>query len=152
MRIRPAPFASCDACVAERQVGDRGSRHAQRRVVRAVVVARFVVDRRWRWRRGVGLEVDERERELEAADAVGDRVMDLLEQRGAPVVEPLDERELPQRTGPVERLLGERAAEVEQRALAAVARKRDAADVRIEVERRVVGERGGTMRSGAPTR
>ena len=93
-----------------------------------------------RLRLGVALEVDHRERELQAADAVGDRVMDLLQHRGAPAGEALDDRELPQRARPVERLLGERAAQVEQRAVVAGRGHRDDAHVRVEIERRIVGE------------
>ena len=93
-------------------------------------------------RRGIALEVDERERQLESADTVGDRVVDLLQERGPAVAQPLDDRELPQRPGPVERSLRERAAEVEDRAVVARRGNRDDAHVRLQVERRVVGELG----------
>ena len=43
-------------------------------------------------------------------------MVDLLEHRGPAILQAFDDRELPQRTGAVERSLGERAAQVEQRA------------------------------------
>ncbi len=92
--------------------------------------------------RGIALEVDESQREFQAADAVGDRVVDLLEQRGAAVGEPVDERELPERSGAVERLLGEHAAEVEERAVVGGCRHGDDAHVRVDVEGGVVGKLG----------
>ena len=72
---------------------------------------------------GIALEIDERHRKLQATDAVRDRVVHLLEQRGAAVPQPVDERELPERPRPVERLLRERATQVEKRALVARRRK-----------------------------
>ena len=54
-------------------------------------------------RHRVAFEVDEAQRELQPADAVGDGVVDALQQRGTTVGEPFDQRELPERTGAVER-------------------------------------------------
>ena len=84
--------------------------------------------------RGVALEVDEAERESHPADAVGDRVVDALQERGAPAFETLDDRELPERTRPVEGWRAERGREVEQLAVGAGRGQRDAAQVVIEVE------------------
>src|SRR3712207_9371201 len=67
-----------------------------------------------------------------AADAVGDRVMDLLDERRPAVGEVVDDHELPQGTGPVEPLHGHDRGEVEQRALAAGRRRPHEAHVRSE--------------------
>ena len=66
---------------------------------------------------GVGRDVEERRRQAHAADAVGDRVVELGEQRRAAVVEVVDDAQLPQRPGWIERLGQERAGDVEQPAL-----------------------------------
>src|SRR4029079_6526555 len=50
--------------------------------------------------------------------------------------------DLPKRPGAVERLLRERATRVEQRAVVARRRYRDDAHVRVEIERRIVGDLG----------
>ena len=65
--------------------------------------------------RRLALEVEQHHRHLHAAHAVGDGVVDLLDQRGPAVGQPLDDGELPQRAGPVEALHGDRRGEVEQR-------------------------------------
>ena len=95
-----------------------------------------------RARRGFGFEVEERERQLQAADAVADRVVDLLEQRGPSAGEPVDHREFPERPRPIERL----SASCSQRSSTALvspgAGHRDATHVVVEVEARVVGEFG----------
>ena len=128
---------------AGRRVDHRGARGLHR----GSVVAVGFVDRTGngggrRLRRISRFEVDEREREAQPTHAVGDRVVDLLQECAASAGEPFDERELPQRAGPVERLLGERPAQVEEGAVGVASGKRDAPHVGIEVERRIVGERG----------
>ena len=113
---------ACHLHVPCRRVDDRRARCLQRRVVNA---DRVVVGGRGVRRRGgrdVRLEVDERERQAQTTDTVGDRVVDLLQQRRASVFESFDECELPQRTRTVERPLGERPAQVEQRAVGAAPR------------------------------
>jgi hypothetical protein len=56
--------------------------------------------------------------------------------------EPIEERELPQRAGPVERALRQLLAHVEQRAHVVRRRYRDATYVVVEIEAGVVGELG----------
>ena len=51
---------------------------------------------------GSRLEVEELERELHPADSVGQRMVDLHDQRRASVGEPLDQRELPQGASVIE--------------------------------------------------
>ena len=63
---------------------------------------------------GVALEVEQVHRDLHRADAVGDRVMDLDDQAGAPFGEVVDDDELPQRPRPVEALHRDRLRHVEQ--------------------------------------
>jgi len=72
------------------------------------------------------------------AHTVGDGVVHLLEQCGAAVREPFDERELPQRSRPVQRSLGQRRHEVEELAHAARSGRGDVPEVIVEIETRVV--------------
>jgi hypothetical protein len=84
-------------------------------------------------------EIEQHGPEVDARDAVDHRVVRLGQQREAPVGEPLDEPQLPQRLRAVE-LLGEDARqEVVQLLVAAGARQRRVADVVLEVEVGVVG-------------
>src|SRR5262249_62018843 len=86
-------------------------------------------------------DAEARRRDPRAADAVGDRVMHAGEQRGAVTIEPLGERQLPQRAGGVEGVLVAAGSVVEQMTVGAGMRKRDVADVVVEVEVRIVGPR-----------
>ena len=61
-------------------------------------------------------------------------MVQLLQQGRAAVFESLDERELPQRAGAVERLFGKLAAEVEELAFTARRRHRDDAYVRANID------------------
>ena len=62
---------------------------------------------------GVGVIVEDQQRQLHPADPVGQRVVDLLDERRPAVGHPLDERELPQRSAPVEAGHGRRLGHVE---------------------------------------
>ena len=99
----------CQACL-ERRGGQARQRRAE--------VGQPVHRRRLRWIRqlgvdGVPLLVDHRERQFDAADAVGERVVDLLDEGCPTSFHPFDERELPQRAGPIERIDRQRLGEVE---------------------------------------
>ena len=63
---------------------------------------------RGRWHRAgarrITLEVEVLQRQFDAAFAVGDRVVHLLDDGRLAAAHPLDDRELPERTGPVERI------------------------------------------------
>ena len=82
----------------------------------------------------VAFEVDVDLRQPHGADAVGDRVVQLGEQRAAAAFETLDDREAPQRTGAVEGILIQAGAQVEELTLGAGTRERDVAQVVVEVE------------------
>ena len=88
--------------------------------------------------RSVTFEVEELERQLHAAFAVGDRVVELLDQRRAAFAQTVDQDELPQRTGPVERVGGDQRGEVEQLAHGTGLRQREVADVVVQIELRIV--------------
>ena len=93
-----------------------------RRAEQAFLVARRVVAvrRLYVGVGGIGRDVDELHRQPQAADAVGDRVVHLGEQRRPTIRQALDDVEEPQRSRPIERVLVERGGQVEQ--LAVVAR------------------------------
>ena len=84
------------------------------------------------------LEVEQHGREVDAGDAVDERVVRLGDQREAAVVEPLDEPQLPQRLRAVELLRVDARGQRAQLLLAAGARERGVAQVVLEVEARVV--------------
>ena len=86
----------------------------------------------------VGVEVDDLQRELEPADAVGDRVVQPLQQRGAVTVEALDDDELPQRLAAIEGGFRKRLTRVEQRTHVAAATEFHPAHVGVDVEIRIV--------------
>ena len=73
---------------------------------------------------GVALEVEEGEGDLDRAHPVGDGVVQLLDQRRAPVGHAVDEVHLPQRPGSVEALHPDPLRQVEHLALAARRRRR----------------------------
>ena len=83
---------------------------------------------------GVARDVDELLRHADAALAVGDGVVELLDHRGAAVLEALDDEELPQRPGAVERRADEGGGEVEQLPHRPGVRQRRPAEVVVEVE------------------
>ena len=91
-----------------------------------------------RHRRRHRLEVEQHGREVDAGDAVDERVMGLGDQREAPVLEPLHEPQLPQRLRAVEPLGVDPGGERAQLLLAAGLRQRGVAQVVLEVEVRVV--------------
>ena len=98
-------------------------------------------------RRRVGREVEQHRREVDARDAVDQRVVGLGDQREAVVLEALDQPHLPQRLGAVE-LLGEDArGQVLQLLLAARRGQRGVAHVVLEVEARVVDPHGRPLSS-----
>ena len=67
---------------------------------------------------GVALEVEVLQGHLHAADAVGDGVVHLLHERRLAAAQPLDDGELPQRAGAVERVDHGQRRQVEQLAQA----------------------------------
>ena len=83
---------------------------------------------------GVAGDVDELLRHADAALAVGDGVVELLDHRGPAVLEALDDEELPERPGAVERGADEGGGEVEQLPHRAGVRQRRPAEVVVEVE------------------
>src|SRR6266540_132165 len=87
-----------------------------------------------RGRGWVGLEVEQAEREPHATDAVGDRVVDPLEERGAPALEPFDHGELPEGPRPVKGCGRRRRGQVEKLPHPARRRRRDPTEVVVEVE------------------
>ena len=86
----------------------------------------------------VAFEVEELERQLHAAFAVGDRVVQLLDQRSAAALQALDDHELPEGTGAIERIGGDQRGEVEQLTVASRLGEGDAAHVEVDVEIRIV--------------
>ena len=64
---------------------------------------------------GVAIGVEEQQRELHGPDAVGERVVQLHDQRGASAIEVLHQRELPEGVGAVERGHGRVAGERDHR-------------------------------------
>ena len=109
--------------------GELGARGLGLRHPRLGAVARAVP---------LGRQVEEHGREVDAGDAVDHRVVRLGDQREPPVLEALDEPQLPQRLRAVQ-ALGEHArAHGEQRVLVAGRGQRRVAHVVGEVERRVV--------------
>ena len=135
---RAMPIQRRVVCVIESRTV-RAIERLGRRVVRLVQRDRIAAAR---------LEVDELREQLDAADAVGDRVVHLHHDRGATVVEALDHGRFPQRTRPVEAHAGDRADEVEEPALVARRRHHDAAEVEVEIEVRILRQRGGPIRIG----
>ena len=89
-------------------------------------------------RRRVRAEIEQDGREVDAGDAVDERVVGLEDQREPIALEPLDEPALPQRLGAVELLGGDPRREQEQLLLGPGRRQRGVADVVLEVEVRVV--------------
>ena len=86
------------------------------------------------WLGRVAVEVEELQRQLHAALAVGDGVVQLLDQRRLAAAQTVDHRELPQRTGALERVAGDQAGQVEQLAHRARLGQRHVADVVVDVE------------------
>ena len=127
-RLRPAGRG--------RQRGGRGQRQgppdqAVRREVVRFRLRRHVVPRR------VPFAVERELRHLLSADAVGDGVVRLRDPGRRPVLQPFDERELPERAGAIERRHAHGLEELEQ--LSHGARRRDAGPSKVirEVEVRV---------------
>jgi hypothetical protein len=83
---------------------------------------------------GVGLGVEGLEHQLHAAHPVGDGVVDLHDQARPAVLEALDDRELPQRPGPVEGLHADGLGDVEQVSQAPTVGRAHEAEVVVEVE------------------
>ena len=83
---------------------------------------------------GVARDVDELLRHADAPLAVGDGVVELLDHRGAAVLEALDDEELPERARAVERGAHERGGEVEQLSHRPGVGQRRPAEVVVEVE------------------
>ena len=93
-------------------------------------------------RRRVGREVEQDRREVDARDAVDQRVVGLGDQREAVVLEALDQPHLPQRLRAVELLGEDPRGQVLQLLPAARRGQRGVADVVLEVEARVVDPHG----------
>ena len=85
-----------------------------------------------------GREVEHHGRQVDAADAVDERVMGLADQREATVVEPFDDPHLPQRLGAIQLLGHDPRDEAHQLLLGARRGQRGLADVVLEVEGGVV--------------
>ena len=77
-------------------------------------------------------------RHLHATDSVGDRVVHLLHERRLATAQPLDDGELPQRAGAVERVDHGQRRQVEQLAQAPGLGQGDPANVVVDLEVRVV--------------
>ncbi len=88
--------------------------------------------------RGVGHHVDELLGEPDPALAVGDGVVHLLQQRRSPSRQAVDQDELPEGTGAVDRVLHELRGQVEELALGAGFGQGQVPDVAVDVEVRVV--------------
>ena len=84
------------------------------------------------------LEVEEDGGDVDAGDAVDERVVALADDREAVAVEPLDQPQLPERLGAVELLGEDPRREVAQLLLGARRRQRGVAHVVVEVEEGVV--------------
>ena len=82
----------------------------------------------------LALEVEQHHRQLDGADAVGDRVVELLDDGRLAVDQALDHGELPQGPRPVEALHPDRLGQVEQRAPVARRGSAHATQVVVEVE------------------
>ena len=135
---------------------------ADRQAERRMDDAEHRVDRaRWRGRRrfvgsrraagglgGTAGQVDVLHRHAHTVDPVGDRVVHLRHQRRLAALQPLDDEELPERAGAVERVEHEQAGEVEELAEGARRRQGDAAHVEVDVEVGVVGPDRGAERGG----
>ena len=91
-----------------------------------------------RWPRGYGSGVEQHGGEVDAGDAVDERVVRLGDEREAVALEALDEPHLPQRLGAVERLRVDPRGERAQLRLRAGRRQRGVAHVVLEVEAGVV--------------
>ena len=87
---------------------------------------------------GFLLEVEEDGGDVDAGDAVDQRVVALADDREAVAVEPLDQPQLPERLGAVELLGEDPRGEVAQLLLGARRRQRGAAHVVVEVEEGIV--------------
>ena len=82
----------------------------------------------------VGSKVEKFKTQLHAAFAVGDGVVQLLNERAFAAAQTFDQGELPQRAGPVEWVGGDDAGEVEQLAKVAGLGQRNVANVVLQVE------------------
>ncbi len=91
---------------------------------------------------GVWLEIEQHGGEIDAGDAVDERVVGLGDQREPVALEPLDQPGLPQRLVPVERLGGDPRGQQKQLLLAAGRRQRRVADVVLDVEVGIVDPQG----------
>ena len=85
------------------------------------------------------LEVEQDGRQIDAGDAVDERVVGLEDEREAIVLEPFDQPALPQRLGAIELLGDDPARELEQLLLGSGRGERRVAHVVLEIERWVVG-------------
>jgi hypothetical protein len=83
---------------------------------------------------GRPLELEHHEGDLHRPHAVGDGVVDLEDQGGPVVLQPLHDGDLPERPGPVEALHRDRLGQIEHRPDAAVATGPHEAQVEVEVE------------------
>ena len=87
---------------------------------------------------GLAVEIEEDGGDVDAGDAVDERVVALADDREALALEPLDQPQLPERLGAVELLGEDPRRQVAQLLLGARRRQRGLADVVVEVEVRVV--------------
>ena len=86
----------------------------------------------------IALKIEKLERQFHAALAVGDGVVELLDQRRSVALDPFDNGELPQRASPVERVSTQQRRKIEELAFGAGLGKRDTAEVQVDVEIRVL--------------
>ena len=85
----------------------------------------------------IAFEVDQAQRQLHGTDAVGDGVMHPLHQRAPTTAQSLDERELPQRSGAVQRWTSDGSGEIEQTSRCPRLGDRDVPKVIVEIECRI---------------
>jgi hypothetical protein len=133
------------AGLLERALGDelRGRRGRRRRPRHGAALGELV---------GVAavVDVEQQRGDVDARHAVGQRVVDLRDEREAPALDAVDEVHLPQRARPVERLREQPAGERGELRLAVGVRQRRVPDVEGQVEARVVDPAGAQEAAGRP--
>jgi hypothetical protein len=98
----------------------------------------------------VGGHVEQQRRDVDAGDPVGERVVDLRDDRPAPAAQLVDEVRLPERAVAVQRLAEELPGERPQLCVAARLRQPGVAHVEVDLEARVVDPAGPQQRAGGP--
>ena len=101
-----------------------------------------------RARRPLAFEIEQFHRELHAADAVGDGVMELVHETGGTTAKPFHHRDFPERTGPVEGRRRFDPRDVDDRIGVTRRRRGEPAQMPVEVDLVVRVHRGVASRSG----